>query len=414
MIVGYWVGWRDIVEKGAEEIVKEAWDAGANQISVFVVAGGKVFFNPMEKYGDFKPIKGCQQDILEETIKAAKNYGIKVTATLVCVVDPEHAKRFPGERQVDFNGKVHGYTICPNSRLLREYLTILARDIASRYEVEEIELDYIRFKRSRDETLLPIHLFTGRHCYCSRCKKLAGEEGVDLGELEEALNLIRRLSKPTRENLEEFKRILSLGGVASLYSRYPALVEWLNFRYKSIARLVASIKEAVAETGVKLSADLFYPTLSWQVGQNYTLLGEYLDTVKPMIYTARMGAWETSYLRKLLDKLGWEYEQFFLDYVSMLLGIPKPKSVKEFEYKGVSPDIAKRETILAKEMLPSKVKVYTGLYSVHDPDRVYNPPQVLEQTIEAALQAKPEGLYFFTLTPTPAENRKTIRSKLIN
>ncbi len=410
MEIGFWVGSSDVIELGAERIIKEAWEVGATRLSIFVVSNGKVYFKANEKlYKDFKPIKGTDKDILAESLKYAREYGLKITATIVCVVDPEHAKLFPNECLIDFNGKRHEYGICPNSEKLRDYLSTVAYDIASNYEVDEVELDYIRYKRSRDETLLPIHLFVGRYCYCDRCLKLAKEFGIDVDELNETLEWFRKYSKPTKENIEYFKLFISVGDIARLYSMNPILAQWLNFRYSSVAKLVGYIKDRIKETGVKLSADLFYPTLSWQVGQNYKLLGKYLDAVKPMIYTARMGAWETRYLKRLMNVVGKAYEQTLLEYISILLGIEKPKSIDEFELKGAPSYLAYRETMKVKDLLPSGVKVYTGLYSIYRPGEIENPPSKLEEAINYALKANPNGLYFFSFRHTPKENREVIK-----
>jgi len=95
---------------------------------------------------------------------------------IVCVVDPIYAEQNPECRLIDFRGTPHPRALCPNNPEVRKYLRGLATNIAYEYEVDEVELDYIRFKRSREGFLHPIHLLIGRHCYCSFCREKAVKE----------------------------------------------------------------------------------------------------------------------------------------------------------------------------------------------------------------------------------------------
>ncbi|RLF01989.1 MAG: hypothetical protein DRJ59_04800, partial [Thermoprotei archaeon] len=105
-----------MVDLGARRVAKELWETGADRASIFVVAEGKVFFDPQaELYAQclLKPVKGCEKDLLREFIKEAKEVGLKVAATIVCTVDPLHAKEHPEVRVRDVYGNSHGYALCP-------------------------------------------------------------------------------------------------------------------------------------------------------------------------------------------------------------------------------------------------------------------------------------------------------------
>lgn len=404
-----------MVDLGARRVAKELWETGADRASIFVVAEGKVFFDPQaELYAQclLKPVKGCEKDLLREFIKEAKEVGLKVAATIVCTVDPLHAKEHPEVRVRDVYGNSHGYALCPSNPALRDYLMALTKDLASNYDVEEVELDYIRFKRSRDKSLLPLHLYLARYCYCDYCKRRAEEEGINWNTLTRVVKQFMDLAKPSRENVERFTRnYIAVGDVVRLYFQQPIISQWLNVRAKIVSGLVASVKDALEEvgSGVKLSADLFYPTVSWQVGQDYSLLGRHLDTVKPMVYTPRMGAWETKYLKELLSVLGEEYEDELLTYISFLLGIDKPASLEAFELMGVPPKIAFRETAKARELLPRNVRLYTGLYSIHEEGVIENPVEKLLEATKAALRGGADGLYYFAFRRTPEPHREALR-----
>lgn len=409
--VGFWVSWRDIYEKTADKVFEKLAKYNVSRASIFVVAEGKVFFKPKDKYfteTKLKPVKGCKRDLLAECVEASREYGLKLTATMVCVVDPLHAEKNPECRLIDFRGSPHPRALCPNNPDVQKYLRGLAENIAYEYEVDEVELDYIRFKRSREGFLLPTHLLIGRHCYCSFCREKAVEKGLDWKSFEKIIEMFKTISETNHKNLKYLKMFLgSTGDLNRFYLEHPEVADWLRFRAESVKELIAFIKESVEKSGVALSADLFYPTLSWQVGQDYSLLREVLDTVKPMIYTARMGAWETKYIKSILDRVGWEYEDLLLETISHLLGVNKPSSVKDFEYYGLPPEIASREALKVAEYIdPSRI--YVGLYSGYDPSIVYNPPRKLLDAIKEALKINPKGLYFFSFSNTPEENFEVI------
>lgn len=408
---GFWLSYKDVLSQGAYKILDDLWNIGVNKVSLFVAASGKIYFNPKERYfskTNFKVFKGLERDLLREFLEVANSFGIHVTATIVCVVDPVHATNNPNARLVDIYGTSHSYGLCPNNPDLREYLKGLARNLALEYDIDEVELDYIRYKRSRDEKLLPLHLLMGRYCYCSYCRDKAQKYGIEWDKLIGIAKEIFELSKTSVDNMKNMKMYFSTGGIAGLYSRNSILSQWLEFRGRCIYELVREIKENVKETGVKLSADLFYPTLSWQVGQDYKKLALVLDSAKPMIYTARMGAWETRYIRRLLRVLGEEYINDFEKYLSNLLGI-KIRSLDEFELKGAPPEVAYRESYTARKLMGDKVKIYTGLYSGYDPSIVDNNEIVFRKTIKNALKADIDGLYFFSYSITRTSHKKIIK-----
>lgn len=412
MELGFWVSWRDVAELGSRRLVEDLYSCGVSMVSLFVVSGGNVFFEPKYEYfkeSPLKPVKGIDRDLLREFVAEAEKAGLKTTATIVCVVDPVHSRADPSITVVDVHGRRHSYGLCPSNSKVRKYIASLARNVASEYDVDEIELDYVRYKRSRDETLLPLHLYAGRYCYCERCLRSAEEEGIDVEDLLRTVKEIMEISRVNEENARRFFQLYTAGGdIAGLYSRSPQLSQWLKMRSKNVAGLVSSARESIRDSGVKLSADLFYPAISWQVGQDYTMLGDHLDTAKPMAYTASMGLWETRYVRRLMDRLGGRFEGEFARYLSALMGYDIG-SISDFEYRGAPPHVAYRETVKAKTLLPGGTEVLTGLYSIHDPKRVYNPSEVFARTVEHAAKGGADGIYFFSYRHTPESHKKVVK-----
>ena len=399
---GFWISWKDILDIGAKEVIDKIWKYGATRASLFVVANGVDYFKPKEKYfnkSKLKPIK-YNRDVLGEFLREAKRYGIKVSATIVTIVDPLHVKEYPSLSVKDVYGNSHSYAFCPNNKFVRAYLCSLARNIAMEYDIDELELDYIRFKRSRDESLLPLHLFIGRYCYCEYCKRKAIDYGIEWNELINSVKEIMMISS-TKNFKRFFDNYSSIGDIIRLYMERPEISKWLNFRSRSIADLVSDIKNCIKDSGVKLSADLFYPRISWQVGQDYRLLGEILDSIKPMIYNIRMGAWETRYLRKILKIIGNKYEEKLKNFLELILGI-RIKSLDNFEIKGADPEIVLEEMKRAKSL--TSIKTLAGLYSINIL------PDELLRVSKNAIKAGAEGLYYFSFSKTSKENLEVIKS----
>ena len=237
-------------------------------------------------------------DLLKEFIDEAKKVGLEVTATVVCMNNPLLGRKSPECRQVDFRGRPHEGALCLNNREVREFLKAIVLNLVTQYELSEVELDYVRFKRSRRGEHLPLHL-------------IAVESGIDWESL---LNDVKLTFDSWSTSPESFSKMEALYtnsfDFVRLFMERPTLAKWLKFRADSIADFVKEIKDVLKDsgTGVQLSADLFYPSISWMVGQDYKSLGEHLDTVKPMIYTKRMGSWESGYFKEVIGLLGSGYE----------------------------------------------------------------------------------------------------------
>ncbi len=105
---------------------------------------------------------------------------------------------------------------------------------------------------------------------------------------------------------------------------------------------------------VELSIDLYPPSTSWLMGQDYASLGKLVNSVKIMMYT----------------------EPF-----------------------GISPRRIPFEIELAKKLLPGGVSIVAGL-STWPPST----PSTIRRDIELALEAGVDGLYFYSYGWTPKRN----------
>lgn len=189
------------------------------------------------------------------------------------------------------------------------------------------------------------------------------------------------------------------------------LALWLRIRALSIADFVKEVREVLRDVdkGILLGADLFYPSISWMVGQDYRLLGKYLDIVKPMIYTKRMGSWETTYAKEMVDILGVGFAPRIINFISTHWRVEIPTDIETLADEGFPHYIAHIETKKARLLLPPNVKLYTGLYSSRIKGMAMTKPEDIEEASKYAITAGADGLYFCAYRDTPQENFESIR-----
>jgi len=413
--MGMWVGASELQEIGTEKVIETLHRYGIDRASLFVLSN-YCYFKPREELYEklsIKPKRACDRDLLKEFINGARRVGLEVTATIVCMNNPILGEENPSCKQVDFRGIAHDGVLCLNNKDVREFLKTIVFDLASRYEVSEIELDYVRFKRSRRGKYLPMHLIACKYCYCSSCKERAIKSGIEWNLL---LKEVRETFNDWSTNPSNFSRMENLYTNSFDFIRFfmerPLLAKWLRFRANSITDFVKEIKNVLedAGTGVQLSADLFYPSISWMVGQDYRSLGKYLDSAKPMIYTKRMGSWESGYFKEIVKLLSSGYEPRLTTFLSTHMRVEISDNLDTLADEGFPNYVAYLETRKARLLLPSKVKVYTGLYSSRIEGVAMTNPKDIEESSKYAIAAGADGLYFCSFRATPKENFKRIRN----
>lgn len=190
---------------------------------------------------------------------------------------PQHlARAHPDWLAVDASGRRcrlgHSKVfVCPTHPEARAHLLAVVRDLATRYEVDGVHLDYIRYAGQE-------------FCFCNRC--LAGFARSVNQPVEDA--------KVDRVRLQRLRRLRNS--------------EWQSYRRRQITSLVGDVRQALAEARpeAKLSAAViawgrYHP--DFRRSEAYSRVGQdwygwmedgLVDAVLPMTYqssTASYGAW---------------------------------------------------------------------------------------------------------------------------
>lgn len=192
----------------------------------------------------------------------------------------------PGWRAVGLDGKpVAGFRglpeftfLCPNRSGARQaVLSHLEEALYGPYQ--GVFLDRIRYPSPAGDPAA--HLA----CFCAGCRQAAADEGLDLEAVRRQLGVW--LTSP--------EGALSL--VSSLFQRpqgYPEvpapddvtslLAAWLDFRQRTITRIVTEAASLARHKGLAVGLDCFSPGLACMVGQDMGALDRTCDWIKVMTY----------------------------------------------------------------------------------------------------------------------------------
>jgi hypothetical protein len=347
---------------------------------------------PEPDYRDF--------DVLKAVTPLAKKKNMRVLAWVMALHE-YIADKYEKYTMVDIYGhRVKGY-LCPSNPEVSQYVVSLTQDIISNHSVDGIFLDRFRFPEWAGPSKGFDPAFT---CFCKECLKRAKKDGID----------ISRVRKTMKRTAETVKR----DGVPSILSRFltyrkgcldlaailvgmPELVEWINHRQDIITDFVSRIYESIKDTNPKLelSLDLWPPSYSWLLGQNYQKLRKCCDSLKYFTYHRMGGGVNLKAVIEELKRLNPSLEVSpFLDLFYRFFGFSGPRNLDELGERGFTIDFVLEETLKALEETRKEVKVYPGI-QIWDVT-----PAEVKETVAKALKADVDGIIALCYGWAPFEN----------
>lgn len=199
------------------------------------------------------------------------------------------------------------------------------------------------------------------------------------------------------------------------------LKKFFDFREQSIYQVVKMFADEAKKRGKTVGLDLFAPSIAPLVAQNYQLLAETCDWIKPMVYCHTLGPaglpLELSCFMKALlsinpalneDQLIWE--------VSRMLGVQLPAEINGLLKEGVSANIIYHEMQRIKNFsLKGCTKIYIGLEAVQIPGICRVDRSILKKYLSSVLEVGVEGIVIsWDLLKIPDENLKFGGDFLLN
>lgn len=270
---------------------------------------GKGEYEIVEKLKDWgiSGVFGGYRD--DRFVKVLRDEGIKVFAKINVFVGEKYWKKKPESRPINSSGehieKIKWYCgVCPNQEWLRRQKLNEVRVILTKYSVDGIWLDFIRYpcywegsKPELEET-----------CFCKIC-----------------LDMFQR---ETRVKIPEELSSVSQKARWILEEKQDA---WIDWKCSRITRFVRDVKKIIEEVkpGVKLglfgvpwTEHDYDNAIKRIICQDYKQLSEYVDVFSPMVYHKLCGR-----------KLNWIVE--VTDYLHHLTNRPVLPIIQAF---GVTKD----------------------------------------------------------------------------
>ncbi|UCC63344.1 MAG: hypothetical protein JSV36_21855 [Anaerolineae bacterium] len=175
-------------------------------------------------------------------------------------------------------------------------------------------------------------------CFCDGCRCAASEAGLDLEAVRQRIR--RWLDAPQR--IPSF--LQALLGPKSLAppGPDPALLHaFLDFRARSVQRIVRAAADLIHGQGLAVGLDCFSPALTRMVGQDLGALDACSDWIKVMTYGHTLGPAGLPF--ELLALADWLMEEKgasetqALEWLSLAAGFSLPPSRVELREQGLAP-----------------------------------------------------------------------------
>jgi len=327
-------------------------------------------------------------------INAVKKGGLKVHVVLPAfrIYDKYKDSKYLAE---DVYGRKHIWfsSGCPNNPELRINLLNKVKEIVKALDVDGIILDGIRFASPGSG------LEAFATCFCEECRRKADftfRISFDLmkNSVENLLSCFYDFKK-CREILELYD--YSLDSYLYVSKNFKHILYWLEFRSRSIIEVVKDVRNLIKsiDSSVELGAYVFMPTLALLVGQDYTELWRYLDTIKPMTYRIGRGVSCLNYelyitARDILKWNRWLKEEEILKILYKIFGLDGlenlPKTLDELMSSGMPIDIIYRETSIARKLIGNKCELHP-IIMFHD--------EYIVKAVQNVIKAGADGVDFF-------------------
>ena len=195
-------------------------------------------------------------------------------------------------------------------------------------------------------------------CFCPVCEKLYSEEGISLEELKKELE-------------SEGDKFFSVSGYTPKDGfRFVNPLAENYFRAKGhiVSKSVAAIADSFRSRGLEVGMDLYAPFMAQFVGQDYSILSDHTDFIKPMLY------------RKTFAPAGMGFE-----YDLLRNALPGAEG-----YPEIKMDLAFLESQL-EAMEPYSCAKYPGLEINYRENVVPTSPQYVRESLDAIMKYHFDG-----------------------
>ena len=257
-----------------------------------------------------------------------------------------------GEPVPGFRGMPEFTFVCPNKPPVREAVLDHFRQVMGDGEYDGVFLDRMRFPSPAAD---PSRWLA---CFCDDCSRAAAEDGLDL---EEVRGVILEVTSRPDQILSLLQILLGSGVPGKSDPHLSLLNQFLDFRSRSITRIVGEVAHLAQTEGLAVGLDCFAPALTRSVGQDLASLDAHGEWTKLMAYGHTLGPaglpFELLKLARWVTVQAGVGYQVVLAWLSQATGLPLPDSEHELRTTGIP------AAGLAAEMKHGRARGVTKLWA---------------------------------------------------
>jgi hypothetical protein len=179
-------------------------------------------------------------------------------------------------------------------------------------------------------------------------------------------DFVESLKQITAKELEECNSLESLWDSTGLD-------KFFQFRNRNVYDVVKKFSDYARSQNKQVGLDLFTPSLAPFVSQDYQLLSEHCEWIKPMSYCHVIGPagvpLEISCLIQAMKTLCSNLsEHNIIRFCERALGVPLPESEEGIAEQGIPEEfVAKELEKIHNLQLPDDIQLYPGVEAVRNP-----------------------------------------------
>jgi hypothetical protein len=176
------------------------------------------------------------------------------------------------------------------------------------------------------------------------------------------------------------------------------LEQFFDFRNRNIFEAVKRFSEYARSKNKHVGLDLYTPSLAPFVAQDYMLLSQCCDWIKPMSYCHVIGPagvpLEISCLIQALEELCPNlHEQDIVQFFERVLQVPLPKSGEAILARGIPEEFVARELEKIDQLqLSDDLGIYPGIEAVKNPHFSLTIDQHILEKYLSHIQPKADGV----------------------
>lgn len=240
-------------------------------------------------------------DSLEAFSKALHNEGLKFNPLVPICAGQRLVQARPDLAVKNLYNSPDRLFMCYNNPDLRAYRFAMIKDIASRYDIDNLMLDKIPQTQLEQYSLSGIFdpplRTVGSFCFCDHCKKLAAESSLDLDEIKQrCLDIANRsLDIPPHIVASQGTKLTGDTEIPLLLLEEPLIYKMLQFRFDTAIEFVAEMKAILKQYRPKANLQLAFVPPShvghdmtspraWLTAQSYKKYANVADEINAVIH----------------------------------------------------------------------------------------------------------------------------------